>query len=133
MTDMYGERGVSMKRQIRHGVFETNSSSVHSLTMCTQEEYDKWEKGEMWFDGYNDKFIDPFDPMVKYAEDLAKYKDNRYSKEELAEDYMREDGIYRNTEEYDDRNGEYNDVFVEYYTTPGGEKIVAFGYSGYDA
>lgn len=31
-----------MKMQIRQGVFETNSSSVHSLTMCSSEEYKKW-------------------------------------------------------------------------------------------
>lgn len=30
-----------MKRQIRRGVFETNSSSVHSLTMCSDDEYKK--------------------------------------------------------------------------------------------
>ena len=32
-----------MKRQIRRGTFETNSSSVHSLTMCTQSDYDRWK------------------------------------------------------------------------------------------
>ena len=31
-----------MKRQIRHGVFETNSSSVHSITMCTKNEFNEW-------------------------------------------------------------------------------------------
>lgn len=36
-----------MKRQIRRGVFETNSSSVHSLTMCTSSDYDKWKNGEL--------------------------------------------------------------------------------------
>lgn len=32
-----------MKKQIRRGVFETNSSSCHSLTMCSEKEYEKWE------------------------------------------------------------------------------------------
>ena len=36
-----------MLRVIRRGVFETNSSSTHSLTLCKQEEYDKWESGEL--------------------------------------------------------------------------------------
>ena len=36
-----------MKRQIRIGVFETNSSSTHSLTMCSGDDYKKWEKGEI--------------------------------------------------------------------------------------
>jgi hypothetical protein len=34
-------------RQIRQGVFETNSSSTHSLTMCLASEYEKWENGEV--------------------------------------------------------------------------------------
>ena len=34
-----------MKRQIRKGVFETNSSSVHALAMCTEIEFDRWENG----------------------------------------------------------------------------------------
>lgn len=29
-----------MKRQIRRGVYETNSSSTHSLTMCSKEEFE---------------------------------------------------------------------------------------------
>ena len=38
-----------MKRQIRRGVFETNSSSTHSITMCSGEEYDKWCSGKLLF------------------------------------------------------------------------------------
>lgn len=35
--------------KIRKGLFETNSSSTHSLTMCSEEDYDKWENGELFF------------------------------------------------------------------------------------
>lgn len=35
-----------MKETIRHGVFETNSSSVHSLSICSSEEYNRWRNGE---------------------------------------------------------------------------------------
>ena len=38
-----------MLRVIRKGVFETNSSSTHSITMCSKEDYDKWERGEMFY------------------------------------------------------------------------------------
>lgn len=37
-----------MKRQIRMGVWETNSSLCHSLTMCTKEQFEKWKNGEIW-------------------------------------------------------------------------------------
>ena len=40
----------NMKRQIRRGVFETNSSSTHSLTMCSEEEFEQWKNGELLFD-----------------------------------------------------------------------------------
>lgn len=28
---------------LRRGVFETNSSSTHSITMCLESEYEKWK------------------------------------------------------------------------------------------
>ena len=99
-----------MKRQIRRGVFETNSSSVHSITMCSQDEYSKWERGEVLFDKWHDKFVNPSE-VEEYK------KDNKYA--ELV-----------NEEEY------WNDIdyetFSETYTTPSGEKVVAFGYYGED-
>ena len=29
--------------------FETNSSSTHSITICPQETYDKWMKGQVLY------------------------------------------------------------------------------------
>ena len=46
-----------MNRQIRRGVFETNSSSVHSLTMCTGSDYDKWKNGELVWSRWDDELI----------------------------------------------------------------------------
>lgn len=36
-------------RQIRYGVFETNSSTEIALTMMTDEEYQAFKKGELYF------------------------------------------------------------------------------------
>ena len=33
-----------MKVKVRKGVFETNSSSTHSLTMCLGTDFDEWKK-----------------------------------------------------------------------------------------
>ena len=44
-----------MKRQVRRGVFETNSSSTHSLTMCSEEEFEAWKRGEVLFQPYGKK------------------------------------------------------------------------------
>ena len=46
-----------MKRQIRRGVFETNSSSTHSIVICSEEEYKKWVKGELMFDSWEECFV----------------------------------------------------------------------------
>lgn len=95
-----------MKRQIRRGVFETNSSSTHSLTIVSQEEYDKWKKGEMLIHAWDEELI---------------------SKDDIPEDKL---SYYKTYNEYWDNCD--LETFEQTYTTKGGEKIVAFGEFGYD-
>jgi hypothetical protein len=38
--------------QIRHNVFETNSSSTHSITMCLKSDYTEWKKDKLYFVDY---------------------------------------------------------------------------------
>ena len=45
-----------MKIQVRRGVFETNSSSVHSLVMCSDDDYNKWKKCELLYSKWDDRF-----------------------------------------------------------------------------
>ena len=56
-----------MKVQIRRNVFETNSSSVHSITMCSEDEYKKWRDGELLFSDWDEEFVDINDSEVKEA------------------------------------------------------------------
>lgn len=46
-----------MKVQIRRGVFETNSSSVHSVSICTKTDYDRWVNNEIKYNPYKDNFL----------------------------------------------------------------------------
>lgn len=46
-----------MKEVIRRGAFETNSSSTHTLTICSEEIYDKWKDGEYFYDYYDEDLI----------------------------------------------------------------------------
>lgn len=94
-------------KQIRNGVFETNSSSTHSLTIASQEEYDKWEKGELLIDSDSMKFIN------------ASEKD----KQKYPEDYLTYDEYYEDME---------METFEESHTTKSGDKIVVFGHYGYN-
>lgn len=138
-----------MKKQIRRGVFETNSSSTHSLTMCSKEDYDKWVNGELMFDRYNKVLVEMNIEITEHDKAEAKklYERNKtkYWKEwnQLSEDevnewydkYMYEHNkidTYRyNT--YDDFfEDEYLETYEERYTTKNGEVIVAFGHYGYD-
>ena len=95
-----------MKRQIRRGVFETNSSSTHSLTIVSQEDYDKWGNGEML---------------------IHKWEGRLVNKEDIPEDRKY---YYKTYDEY--WNDCYLETFEQTFTTKSGEKIVAFGEFGYD-
>ena len=43
--------------QLRKHIFETNSSTTHSLTMCTEVDWLNWEKGSLVFDNFNEELI----------------------------------------------------------------------------
>ena len=123
--------------QIRPKVFETNSSSVHSLIMCTGDEYERLTEEELLI------VVDPFGSSSEYADqtfvtpdqarDIAA-KDKYYTGQdpyklsigELLESY----GHIKTLEDYCDT--EWFEGFEESYTTPSGEKVVAFGYYGHD-
>jgi hypothetical protein len=127
-----------MKRQIRKGVFETNSSSTHSITMMMKKDYERWHNEKLyWFDDYHYGWEEIDAPQRKsfYTKnEVIEYlKKNRYYKDmddaEL-EDYtiFREAGFIAS----DDKGNEYLEVFHEEFTTPSGETVVAFGEYGYD-
>lgn len=89
-------------KQIRKGVFETNSSSTHSITICTQEEFEKFKSGELVCDEWSGKLI-PADSDD--AEDCCTW---------------------------DNLGSGYLETYVEGFTTPSGDQMVAFGYYGFD-
>lgn len=137
-----------MKRQVRRGVFETNSSSTHSLTMCSKQQFEDWQNGKILFDYWKEKFVeakeltdeDKQDARDKYESKKSKYWKNwdQLTEEEVEEwynSYAKEHKIISNDDckTYEDwRHDDYLDYFVDYYTTPGGEEVVAFGKYGYD-
>lgn len=123
-----------MKKQIRRGVFETNSSSTHSLTMMMKSDYERWEKEGLYlFNGYayGWEFSKPVDGHLYTKDEVVEFAKNyKYfdSTEELDYEAMREMGFTS----FDDEGSEYLEGFYEEFTTPSGEKIVAFGEYGYD-
>ena len=104
-----------MKRQIRTSVWETNSSSVNTLTIMTKEEYKDWDK----------KWDDPDWVWDSYA-------DTWVNKNE-SEEYKK----YPDSYEFWDNpcespHGDYFEIETTQYTTEHGDEIVAVSIYGYD-
>ena len=118
-----------MLRQIRRGVFETNSSSTHSITMCLKK-YDKWEIGEMYLHD---------DVLVTKEEAIEELKNNKwfnqrnpdfnFTDEEAVNEILADYEYYTSKQYWDD---EYLETFEDTYTTPRGDVVVAFGKYGHD-
>lgn len=106
-----------MKTQIRRNVFETNSSSVHSITMCTDEEYNRWIDGELIYDRGSEELVEITDEI---RENIEENKREGYSPD------------YLTYEQYTDYDYIDYETYHETTRTPKGEKIHAFGYYGHD-
>lgn len=123
-----------MKRQIRRGVFETNSSSTHSITMCSGEEYDKWCSGNLLFwvgkkkFGIKEDIIEELKELTRWDNSLM-YPDVNWDDDSVVADIFDSEEIQSSDEFFDD---EYLETFEEKYHTPNGEEVVAFGKFGYD-
>lgn len=103
---------------IRYGVFETNSSSVHSLTILSKKNYDLYVKGEVFI------FRGTIVSKNELTDEVKDYV-NRYYGGDF-EEFFTEfsyDNQYRNTE---------FETFKQEHTTDSGDVIVAFGYFGTD-
>lgn len=96
-------------KQVRRGVFETNSSSTHSITICTEDEYEKFKRGELMYDRWNEE-------LVLKSSTLVKGENKQYC-------------TYENL---GDNGWSYLDVYSHRFTTPSGDKMVAFGTYGRD-
>lgn len=101
-----------MKRQIRQGVFETNSSSVHSMTICMKSDYDKWVNNELVFDYWDDELVE-ITPEIR---DKMESGTSRYLTHEQFHDW---------------KYLEY-ETFKNTFKTANNDEVVAFGYYGHD-
>lgn len=117
-----------MKRQIRRGVFETNSSSIHSLTMCSGEEYKKWENEEVLFWKYEDKF-GTREEFIKELKKRSWFSGVNWDNKDEVNNVFSDEGIQTCEEFFDN---EYYETFEQRYTTPNGDVVIAFGYYGHD-
>lgn len=106
-------------RQIRRGVFETNSSSVHSMTMCMKSDYDKWVSGDLYWDRWGDRLV-----SKDIAEDILR--------KNASDRYLGYDKQFYTYDEFHDYDLLEYETFVNKFKTPSGEEVVGFGYYGSD-
>lgn len=93
-------------KKIRIGMFETNSSMVHAITVCTPKEWDMFEDGELLWHPFSEKLVKDV-PVFDFDED------------------------YYNFDRYTDL-GEYYELFNEKQKLSDGRDVVVFGYYGHD-
>lgn len=146
--------------QVRQGVFETNSSSTHTLTICSKDDFDKWEKGEVfWLDndwqklGTDKEFVTP-----KELEELAEqYNEEQQKRIDSGDKFAHTVDIDKVLNEQRDCDSYYNsywdtersafeaytmddwyarngdlETYSRSFTSPSGDEMVAFGAFGYD-
>lgn len=125
--------------QVRQGVFETNSSSTHSITIVPQSEFNEWKNGDTYFnDGWwynstnpikDNTFItkDEAISLVMTSDYLPESNPYEMSEEELDELFADEYSIYSYEKFLHDS---YLESYVECYTSEHGDNIVAFGKYG---
>lgn len=116
---------------IRRGVFETNSSSTHSITLCSKDEYDKWEKGELILnESYSaeEQFITRAE-AIELLKKSKYYSDINFEDEDELSEALRNNDLYTSDGYFGHTDLE---TFEETFTTKSGETVVAFGKYGYD-
>lgn len=115
-------------KTVRKGLFETNSSSVHSLTILTKKDFDKWQ--------YNEGFLDWNENIVSFDEIIEEMKKSNpnidystYTKEDWL-DKISENGEWKSYEDYWNNNS--FETGKRKFITPSGDEMVAVYFYGYD-
>lgn len=136
-------------RQIRSNVFETNSSSTHSISITTKKMFEDWKQGKAKYNKWANTWLkakeltedDINNCIAEYMQNKPSYyknwddldeKDKQRELDKYSIKYLdTSDNGYTYSEYMDSIPGgcEYS---CQHYTTEHGDEIIAFGYGGYD-
>jgi hypothetical protein len=131
-----------MRHVIRRSVFDSNSSTMHTCVIMTEDQYKKWESGKLYYYKYSAWLFDNL-PKEKRPEvgclytqdevisfyDLTKYKydpstyisaNEEYSNSK--DQFIKEMGDFIGYDDWFD--DEYLEMDNEKYITPNGERII---------
>ena len=101
---------VIMMIQIRNNIFETNSSSVHTLVICSEDEFNKFYYDELYYYTWTGELM-----TKKQKEEIEKTK-------EWYGEFLTFDDFFENT----------NLETFEEHKIIDGTPVVVFGRYGYD-
>lgn len=120
-----------MKIAYRLGCFETNSSSCHSMIIGMEDDFKKWENGELLYNRHNKSFCTKEEAINILKEDpwYKRIDFDNIEPEEL-EECLRDAEFY--TSEWFDDDAEELDHDYNEFVTPNGEKICMLCRYGYD-
>lgn len=127
-----------MKLQIRTGLFETNSSSIHTCTIASMSDYKDWENGDLMVCLDGGEFVSIEEGRRKNILYMQTSSYLHVSIEEIRE--YAENGIvpdsvdlsYLDYITYDEYCNLYEDRHEDYIEKSNKLGVVAFGYFGYD-
>ena len=127
-------------KQVRSNTFETNSSSTHSICMCTKDQYNGWasdwdslEADSVLYSNCKEKLVTVEEAIkdVNSYREVVKLSDviDVNSPEHDDAESLRDEG-YMTCNDFDNNND--NESYYDEFVTPGGETVVAFGDYGWD-
>ena len=105
--------------QIREGCFETNSSSTHSLIMCSESQYKDWVDGKIYYCQWGEHFTGAKKGQFYTKEEALKIAQgcgDRYDEE----DGLRSIGLYT----FEDWSGDACIEKVTKYVTESGDTVL---------
>lgn len=134
--------------QIRQGVFETNSSSTHSLCICTKEEFEDFKNGKLLWNRHSNE-LKNYNIPSNYTNRAKKYYEENKTRFMLEWDKLTPDDQKNYIMNEFDKSYAGDNIFDDNYpfesleegwnglegywhnfTTPSGDKMVAFGLYG---
>lgn len=122
-----------MKR-IRALVFETNSSSVNSLAVFTDDAFKKYQQDNMYvFDPFYHDGVITSEDVLSREEAIKRMREEAAKYGEISEDDLDEalrDWEYISLENI--KENDYLDSDTKYVTSPSGDSMVILSQYGYD-
>ena len=121
-------------KKIRRGIFETNSSSTHTLTICTEEEYKRYRDGEIGTLQYPSLVEGTlYEGKKFFTKDEARNIEIDYFErrgEEWDEEWVEQEIGYDFT--FSGSEADYMEQYEEHFVTPSGDRMVVFGEYGWE-